>query len=119
LRRSQYAGGWPGTFIFSILNIFVQLAYSITTAIAGAQALHAINTNVSLIVGIVVVSIVVLVIAAYGYNLIHYVERYAWVVMFAIYCLLYGLLNQGDPDVHRMTDEMDTGRAKVADLLSW
>lgn len=87
--------------------------------VAGAQALHAINGSVSLIVGIVVVSLVVLVIAAYGYHLIHHVEKYAWVILFTIYCLLYGLLNQGDPDTARMTDEMDTGRAKVADLLSW
>ena len=89
------------------------------SSVAGAQALHAVNESVSLIVGIVVVSIVVFFVAAYGYNLIHYVERYAWVLMFAIYCLLCGLLNQGDPDLGLLNNEMDTGRAKVADLLSW
>ncbi len=115
----QFAGGWPGTFIFSVLNIATQLAYSVTTALAGAQALHAVNGRVSLVVGLVVVSVVVLVIAAYGYHLIHHVERYFWIVMFSVYCLMYGLLNQGDPDVHRLTDKMDTGRAKVADLLSF
>lgn len=38
---TRFAGGWPGAFIFSLLNIVTQLAYSVTTAIAGAQALHA------------------------------------------------------------------------------
>ena len=101
------------------MNIATQLAYSVTTALAGAQALHAINHRVSLVVGLVVVSVIVLVIAAYGYFIIHYVERYAWIVMFSVYCLMYGLLNQGDPDVNRLTDEMDVGRAKAADLLSF
>jgi purine-cytosine permease-like protein len=37
---ARFAGGWPGAFIFSLLNILTQLAYSVTVALAGAQALH-------------------------------------------------------------------------------
>lgn len=71
---SRYAGGWPGTFVFSLLNILTQLAYSVTTALAGAQALHAINGSLSLIVGIVVVSVVVFGVTVFGYGIIHHVE---------------------------------------------
>ena len=37
---TRFAGGWPGVFIFSLLNILTQLACSVTVALAGAQALH-------------------------------------------------------------------------------
>lgn len=38
---ARFAGGWPGAFVFSVLNILTQLAYSVTVSLAGAQALHA------------------------------------------------------------------------------
>jgi hypothetical protein len=127
---------WPfsrsqGTFIFSLLNVLTQLSCklilclsstifsrwlaplpdAVTTALAGAQALRAVNHSVSLIVGIVVVSVsefeldyteaeltaplpscfascsqvVVFVLAIFGYKWVHHYERYSWIVCSIIY----------------------------------
>ncbi|CEQ42895.1 SPOSA6832_04769 [Sporobolomyces salmonicolor] len=116
---SRFAGGWPGTAIFSLLNALTQLCYAVTTALAGAQALVAINHNLSLIVGIVILTVVVFVLSIYGYRFLHYWERYAWIGCLIIYIIILGLGKRGDYDPHSRTADMDSGRALIGDVLSF
>lgn len=72
---ARFAGGFPGTAFMTLLNAVVQICYSISTAIIGGQILRGIN-GCSLVVGIVVLAVVVLVLCVYGYQFVHYWERY-------------------------------------------
>lgn len=45
-----------------------QLCYAVTTALSGAQALRAINHSLSLIVGIVILTVIVMILAVWGYQ---------------------------------------------------
>lgn len=119
MAASRFAGGWPGTAIFSILNAMTQLMYAVTTVIVGAQALRSINHDVSLVVGIVILTVVVALLCIWGYQFLHLWERYAWVGCFLIYCIVLGLGTRGHYDVHAGTAEMATGRELQGNVLSF
>ncbi|GAA6061873.1 hypothetical protein JCM10212_000514 [Sporobolomyces blumeae] len=116
---SRYAGGFLGTGIFSLLNALTQIAYAVTAAIAGAQALRAINHDLSLTVGIVVCTVVTFALCIAGYQFLHIWERYAWIVCFIIYIIILGLGRRGNYDVHALTPTMDSGDALIGDVLSF
>lgn len=116
---SRFAGGFYGCFVFSILNILTQLAYTVTVALQAAQALHAINSNLSLIVGIVIVTVIVFVISIYGYQVLHHYERYAWIVSYIILVIIIGLGAKGGYQVDLHTATMDTGDNLIGDVLSF
>jgi purine-cytosine permease-like protein len=59
---TRYAGGMIGSRIFSALNILTQLGFSIIGVVLGGILLNALNPNLPLAVGVVVVSLVILVI---------------------------------------------------------
>ncbi|SCZ89419.1 BZ3500_MvSof-1268-A1-R1_Chr9g10404 [Microbotryum saponariae] len=115
----RFAGGIPGTFICSLLNVLTQLSYSVTNALAGAQAFHAINHSLSLIVGIVVVSSVVFVLSIFGLAWVHRFARYCWIACFIIYCIILGLGTRGGYDVNRLTAQQATGKSLSAGILSF
>ncbi|TNY23005.1 hypothetical protein DMC30DRAFT_444791 [Rhodotorula diobovata] len=115
---ARFAGGFPGTAFMTLLNAVVQICYSISTAIIGGQILRGIN-GCSLVVGIVVLAVVVLVLCVYGYQFVHYWERWAWIGCVIIYCIVLGLGRHGDYDVNRLTAIMDEGRELTGDVLSF
>ncbi|BGP15513.1 hypothetical protein JCM10213v2_003492 [Rhodosporidiobolus nylandii] len=119
MAASRFAGGWAGTTFFTLVNALCQMCYAITCAIAGGQALKAINHDLSLTVGIVILSVLVLLLCVWGYQFLHYWERYSWPLWFLIYCILLGLGSKGNYDVHRLTPEMDSGAALRGDVLSF
>ncbi|GAA6014439.1 hypothetical protein JCM11491_007054 [Sporobolomyces phaffii] len=116
---SRYAGGFLGTGLFSILNALTQIAYAVTAAIVAAQALRAINHDLSLTVGVVVSTVITLVVCLGGYKILHYWERYAWIVCFIIYIIILGLGTRGNYDVHAGSDTQETGRALTGGVLSF
>ncbi|GJN89429.1 hypothetical protein Rhopal_002409-T1 [Rhodotorula paludigena] len=118
MAAARFAGGWPGTAFMSLLNAICQICYGVSTAIAGAQALRAIH-GCSLAVGIVVLTLVVYLLALWGFKLVHYWERWAWIGCLIIYFIVFGLGSKGDYDVHRLTESMDTGKALRGDVLSF
>ncbi|GAA5991900.1 hypothetical protein JCM10908_002262 [Rhodotorula pacifica] len=128
MAASRFAGGWPltrvypsfsGTAIFSLLNAMTQLMYAVTTVIVGAQALRSINHDLSLIVGIVVLTVVVVLLCVWGWQFLHIWERYAWIGCFIIYCIVLGLGTRGHYDVHAGTADMATGRELQGNVLSF
>ncbi|GAA6039703.1 hypothetical protein JCM8097_001361 [Rhodosporidiobolus ruineniae] len=119
MAASRFAGGWPGTALFSLLNAICQICYAITTAISGAQALRAINHDLSLVVGIVILTVIVMLLSIWGYQFLHIWERYSWPVWFIIHCIILGLGARGNYDVSRFTATQDTGAALRGDVLSF
>lgn len=93
--------------------------YAVTTVIVGAQALRSINHDVSLVVGIVILTVVVALLCIWGYQFLHLWERYAWIGCFVIYCIVLGLGTRGQYDVHAGTAEMATGRELQGNVLSF
>lgn len=96
-----------------------QLMYAVTTVIVGAQALRSINHDLSLIVGIVILTVVVMVLCIWGYQFLHYWERWAWIGCFIIYCIVLGLGTRGNYDIHAGTESMATGRELQGNVLSF
>jgi purine-cytosine permease-like protein len=58
--------------------MMVQLGFSVTAVILGGQTLHAVNHNLPLVVGVIIIGVCSLLVCFVGYNLLHHYERYAW-----------------------------------------
>jgi len=114
---TRFAGGFPGTFVFSCLNILTQLGYSVTNAVLGGQALRAITPGLPLEVGIIVTSVCAMVVSLFGYDYIHHWERYVWIPCLIIWCMVVGLGHRGDYALNAV--QQDTGRALIGDVLSY
>ncbi|KAI5481367.1 permease for cytosine/purines uracil thiamine allantoin [Pseudohyphozyma bogoriensis] len=116
---TRYSGGKVGGFIFSVLNILTQLGFSVTCVILGGQTLGSINNTVPLAAGVVIVSVCSLAICFFGYNLLHIWERYAWIGLTVIFCMLYGLGSEPGYDLSAQKAYEDTGRNLAGDILSF
>ena len=82
--------------------------------------LASINANtLPLVVGIIIIGVCSLIPCFIGYDMIHVYERYAWIVGLFIMSSLYGLGGKAGYDVDAQKSFEDTGRALVADVLSY
>jgi purine-cytosine permease-like protein len=60
--------------------------FSVTGVILGGQTLANVsNGKLPLQASVVVVGVLILIISFFGYEVIHYWERYAWIVMLTFY----------------------------------
>ncbi|KAK4057190.1 hypothetical protein OIO90_001685 [Microbotryomycetes sp. JL221] len=118
LALTRFAAG-RFTFVLGIINALIQISYGVTTAIAGAQVLRAVNHDLSLIVGIVIISAVVFVICVFGLRWAHYFERWCFIPCFIIYVIILGLGSRGHYDLQAGADTQDKGAALVGDVLSF
>jgi purine-cytosine permease-like protein len=61
-------------------------SFSVTGVILGGQTLGNVsNHKLPLQAAVVIVGILILVLSFFGYNVLHYWERYAWIVMLTFY----------------------------------
>jgi NCS1 nucleoside transporter family len=75
--------GFFGNFVpVAYVNIFAGIGWAAVTVILGAQALHTLAPAVPFWLGGLVLVSLQLVVAVYGYNMIHYLERILAVVLF-------------------------------------
>ena len=96
---TRFAGGGPGTFKLSILNILTQLAYPVVVTIAGARAFHAsistrlhllfhsalmyylfVNSNILFIIKITIISMNVMFLSICGLDFVKLWRRWAWMI---------------------------------------
>lgn len=88
---SRYSLGLWGSRLAAILNIVINIGYSVIAAILGGQLLRAVSEgSLSLAVGIAVIIFVALIVSIFGYGIIHSFGRYAWPFALALICALYG-----------------------------
>ncbi|KAK4169083.1 putative purine-cytosine permease [Cladorrhinum sp. PSN259] len=75
-----------GRYLVSIpvfLNLATMTGFSVIIMVVGGQCLSAVaDGNLSVTVGIVIMSILTLVISFCGFNVLHTYERYAWIPAF-------------------------------------
>ena len=88
---SRYSFGWWPNKLVALLNGIQQLGWAAVACITGGLALTAVSDgHVSLILGIVILAVVALLISVVGLNAILIYERYAWMVFFIIFMIIYG-----------------------------
>src|SRR3954453_4737384 len=75
--------GFFGNFVpVAYVNVFAGIGWAAVTVILGGQALHALVPAVPFWLGSLALVLVQLVVAVYGYNMIHFLERILAVVLF-------------------------------------
>ncbi|GAA5991671.1 hypothetical protein JCM10908_001086 [Rhodotorula pacifica] len=74
------------------LNALACIGWSTINTIVGASALKAVSDSHQLPepVGIIIISLITLVIALFGYKYVHAVERYASIPVFIIFVIMFG-----------------------------
>ncbi|QNJ93046.1 cytosine permease [Mycolicibacterium fluoranthenivorans] len=74
--------GFFGNFLpVAYVNVFAGIGWAAVTVILGGQALHALAPAIPYWLGTLVLVVVQLVVAVYGYNMIHFLERILAVVL--------------------------------------
>jgi len=116
---TRFSGGLPGCFIYSVLNILTQVGYSVTNAILAGQALTAINSKVPLSAGIIITTVIAMLVALFGYNMLHHWERFSWIPNVLIWLFVLGLARKGGYDASGSAVTQATGRALIGDVLSF
>ncbi|RDW74245.1 putative nucleoside transporter [Aspergillus mulundensis] len=88
---SRYSFGWWPNKLIALLNSIQQMGWAAVSCITGGLALTAVSDgHVSLILGIVILAVVALIISFVGLNAIVVYERYAWIVFFIIFLIIFG-----------------------------
>lgn len=88
---SRYCFGWYPSKLIALVNVVQQVGWSAVGVITGGLALEAVaDGHLSVAVGIIVISAVVLVIGMLGLRIIFLYERYAWIVLFAVFMIIFG-----------------------------
>ena len=90
---ARYSMGWWGAKLVVVLNIIVALGYCVIDAVIAGQILSAVSmdNSMSVIVGIVIVSVVTWAITTFGYSIFHWYERYSWIPQMVVLCILVGV----------------------------
>jgi NCS1 nucleoside transporter family len=81
--------GFFGNFVpVAYVNVFAGIGWAAVTVILGAQAAHALFPVIPFWLAALVLVSLQLVVAVYGYNMIHYLERILAVVLFFGFLLI-------------------------------
>lgn len=84
--------------------------------ITGGQALSAVsNYNLSIVLGIVIISVSSIVLSFGGYTAIVKIENYFWITFFVIFLIIFGFAG-GKAELH--TPAADTGMTLSGNVLS-
>lgn len=88
---SRFSFGWWPNKVIAVLNCIQQLGWAAVSCITGGLALTAVSDGrVSLVLGIVILAVVAWFISVVGLNAILVYERYAWVIFFVIFLIMFG-----------------------------
>ncbi|USW51682.1 Putative purine-cytosine permease [Septoria linicola] len=88
---SRFSFGWYPNKLVAALNTIQQLGWSAVGCITGGLALTAVSDgNVSIVVGIIIIAVCSLAISFIGLRAILVYEKYAWLVYFIIFMIIFG-----------------------------
>ncbi|KAM0756584.1 putative purine-cytosine permease [Meredithblackwellia eburnea MCA 4105] len=112
----RYSFGTIGIYFPVLLNCIACIGWSTINTIAGASALRAVSHTHKLPtpVGIIIIAILTLVVALFGYKWVHMFERYASIPVLIIFIILLG---QAAP--HMEGGFLTVGQAEAASVLSF
>jgi purine-cytosine permease-like protein len=84
-------------------------------SIVGGQVIETLsNGKCPLVVGVILIAIISLIIALFGYKYVHYFERFSWVLMIILFSIVAGLGAK-----HFYNAPMGSGSAESASVLSF
>ncbi|KAI0205093.1 permease for cytosine/purines, uracil, thiamine, allantoin-domain-containing protein [Astrocystis sublimbata] len=107
---SRYSFGWWPNKLIAVLNAVVQIGWAAVACITGGLALSAASEGrLSLVVGIIILAVVALLISFVGLKAILVYERYAWMIFFTIFLIIFG-------EIGRYADNTTASPLKGADL---
>ena len=115
---ARYTMGWWPAKLIVILNLLVLLGYALIDAVVAGQILSAVSPNgsMSVVVGIIIVAVLTWVVTTFGYSLVHYYERYAWVALLIVYSILAGVAG---PSFDLTSPTQGDSSTRVGDRLSF
>ncbi|KKY36199.1 putative purine-cytosine permease [Diaporthe ampelina] len=90
---SRFFFGYNGVKLIAIFNILACLGWSSVNVIVGAQLLAAISPGHNALpgwAGILIISLSTLLITTFGYRLVHAYERWSWIPVLVIFCIVAG-----------------------------
>jgi len=112
---TRYTFGWYGAMFLACVNVISCLGWSMVNSIVGGQVILSVSDGkCPLAVGVILIAIVSLLIALFGYKLIHQYERYSWILMIIMFSIVAGL------GAHAFSNiPMPSGSGEVASVLSF
>ncbi|KAL1882268.1 Purine-cytosine permease fcy21 [Diaporthe australafricana] len=90
---SRFYFGYYGVKLIAIFNILACLGWSSVNVLVGAQLLAAINPGPHALpgwAGILIIALSTLLITTFGYRLVHAYERWSWIPVLVIFCIVAG-----------------------------
>ena len=88
---SRYSLGYYPSSIIALLNVIEQLGWASVNCITGGLALNAVSDgHVSIAVGVVIIACVSLLFSFVGLRGVLLYEKYAWIMFFIIFMIIYG-----------------------------
>ncbi|OBT55041.1 hypothetical protein VE04_05207 [Pseudogymnoascus sp. 24MN13] len=91
IATSRYAFGIWGSKICGLLNILVNLGFGTISCIVAGELISAVSGGkVTIVVGIVILSVTAYIISFFGFRIIHRYEQVAWVIILIFICVEYG-----------------------------
>jgi len=115
---ARYTMGWWPAKLIVVLNLIVLIGYCMIDAVVAGQILSAVSPHdsLSVVVGIIVVAVVTWFITTFGYNILHYYERYAWIPQIIAFSILAGVAG---PNFELHGETEGDPRTRTASRLSF
>jgi NCS1 nucleoside transporter family len=112
---TRYSFGWYGAMVLACINIISCVGWSMVNSIAGGQIIYSISDGeCPLAVSVILIALVSLLVALFGYKVIHIYERYSWILMIIMFTLVAGLGGHAFVNL-----PMPSGNAEMASVLSF
>lgn len=101
---ARFSFGWYGGKLVALVNAITELGWCLVGVVIGGQILNYISGgSCPTVVGIIILSILSFVIAGFGYNIVHFYERYAFIPGFIATIILCAVASRhfdsGAPNV--------------------
>lgn len=115
----RYSMGWYPNKVVAALNIVQQLGWSAVGCITSGLALQAVSSGgLSIAVGIVIVAFVSFCISFVGLRTILVYERFAWLLYFIIFVIIFGETAPYYDNITPASDEGATLSGQILTLLA-
>ncbi|EXJ85837.1 hypothetical protein A1O1_06206 [Capronia coronata CBS 617.96] len=92
---ARFAFGWYGGKLVALVNAITELGWCLVGVVIGGQILNYISGgSCPTVVGIIILSVLSFVVAGFGYSLVHFYERYAFIPGFIAAIILCAIASR-------------------------
>ena len=102
--------------LVAVFNILACVGWSSVNSIAGAELIHAVNTDVPGWAGVLIIAICTLFVVLFGYKVVHVYEFYSWIPSFIVFLIVLGEYAHSGEFVNV---PMGVGEAEIGSVLSF